>query len=77
MVNRHEEDLNRLAGRIEQEARERQAGDSDEQRHREELGRSLDQRIREAAAGGLRLETAGVLLFAVGLGLGTWGNLIA
>ena len=41
-----------------------------------EVHSELTELTREAAAGGLRLETIGVSLFALGVVLQTWGSLI-
>jgi len=48
-----------------------------QKRRLEEVNRELRELIRDAAAGGLRLETIGVFLFALGIGFGLWGNLVS
>jgi hypothetical protein len=76
MVERHEDLLDHLDGAIENERDDRRKGDEQEGRLREETRQLLETRIREAAAGGLRVESWGVLLFALGIVFGLWGNLL-
>jgi hypothetical protein len=71
----HEKQLNDLDGRIDDEERSRrEAGEKHEGRVNE-VHRELTELIREAGGGGLRLETIGVSLFALGVVLQTWGSL--
>jgi hypothetical protein len=77
MVERHEDTLDRLDERLETERDERRKADEQEGRLRDETRQLLEARISDAAAGGLRLETLGVVLFALGIGCGLAGNLIA
>jgi hypothetical protein len=77
MIERHEEMLDRLDTQLETERNDRKKGDEQEGRSREATRQLLEGRISEAAAGGLRLEAWGVLLFAFGIVFGLWGNLIA
>jgi hypothetical protein len=77
MVNDHSERLSKLDVRIDQEQEDRQSGDELAEQQRQELRRELKDLIGEAAAGGLRLETAGAILFALGISFGAWGNLVS
>jgi hypothetical protein len=76
MVERHEDMLAGVDDELETERGERRKGDEQEGRLREQTRQLLEDRIRDAAAGGLRLESWGVLLFALGIVFGLWGNLI-
>ncbi len=76
MVNDHAAQLSKLDVRIDQEQQDRQRGDELAEQQRQALRNELKDLIGEAAAGGLRLETAGVILFALGIGFGAWGNLV-
>jgi hypothetical protein len=66
-VDEHEDELVRVAGRVEQENRERQEADTRQDAERERLRGELKQRIDQAAAVGLGREFAGTLLVLVGL----------
>jgi hypothetical protein len=77
MVNDHAARLSELDARIDQEEEDRQKAEELAEHQRQELRRELKDLIGEAAAGGLRLETVGVILFALGIGFGTWGNLVS
>jgi hypothetical protein len=75
IANRHEEEIDRLAGEIEQERRERQEQDGLLRSALTTLQQDFDSKIRLAAAGGLTLETWGAGLLAVGIILtiaGVW-----
>jgi hypothetical protein len=76
MVEGHDDLLARFDGDLETERDDRRKGDEQEGRLREETRQLLETRIREAAAGGLRVESWGVLLFALGIGFGLAGNLL-
>jgi uncharacterized protein with von Willebrand factor type A (vWA) domain len=77
MLERHEDMLSHLDEQLESERGDRKTGDEQEGRLREETRQLLETRIREAAAGGLKLESWGVLLFGLGIVFGVVGNLIA
>jgi hypothetical protein len=77
MVNDHTERLGELDARIDHEKEDRQKADESAEEQRQGLRAELKDLIGEAAAGGLRLETAGVILFALGIGFGTWRNLVS
>jgi hypothetical protein len=49
----------------------------EEREERETMRQALEDRIREAAAGGLKLQARGAVLFMFGLIFATWGNLIS
>ncbi len=70
IADRHEESLDHISQQIDQERQERREGDSVEQQQRQELRKALEERISIAAAGGLSLETWGVVFFALGVVLG-------
>lgn len=75
IANRHEEAIDRLAGEIETERRERGRDVEAERSERVAAKQDLDAKIRLAAAGGLTLETWGAGLLAVGIILtiiGVW-----
>ncbi|GIV00550.1 MAG: hypothetical protein KatS3mg014_2165 [Actinomycetota bacterium] len=76
-IENHERELQYLEARIDAEARTRSEDVTLLERRIDEANRELQGLIREAAAGGLRVESVGVVLFAIGVALGTWGNLIA
>jgi hypothetical protein len=76
MIERHEEMLAGFDDQLETERDDRKKGDAQEGRLREETRQLLEDRIRAAAAGGLGLEAWGVLLFALGIAFGLWGNLL-
>jgi hypothetical protein len=77
MIERHEEMLAGFDDQLETERDDRKKADEQEGRFREQTRQLLETRIREAAAGGLKLETWGVLLFGLGMVFGLVGNLIA
>jgi hypothetical protein len=77
MVNDHAERLGELDARIDHEQEDRQKADESAEEQRQALRMELKDLIGEAAAGGLRLETIGVILFAFGIVFGTWGNLVS
>lgn len=72
---RHEQELGDLDRRVNDEERTRSEVDEQHERRVNEVHGELTELIREAAAGGLRLETIGVSLFALGVVLQTWGSL--
>jgi hypothetical protein len=72
----HERVLNELDERIDGEVNARREADVLHERRVDEVHRELADLVREAAAGGLRLQTIGVLLFALGVVLGLSGNLM-
>jgi hypothetical protein len=76
-IERHEEVFGHLDDRLDWEGFERREADDAQSQARLELDGQLRQEIRDAAAGGLRRETWGALLFALGIVLGTLGNLIS
>ena len=76
-IENHQKQLNVLDGRIDDEERSRREADAKHESRLHEVHRQLTQLIREAAAGGLRLETIGVSLFALGVVLQTWGSIIS
>jgi hypothetical protein len=76
-IENHQKQLVALDGRIDDEERSRREADAKHEGRVHEVHRELTQLIREAAAGGLRLETIGVSLFALGVALQTWGSLIS
>jgi hypothetical protein len=71
----HERVLSELDERFDAEESARRWADERQDRALGELRNEFTDMVRDAAAGGLRLQTFGVLLFAVGVVLGTWGNL--
>jgi hypothetical protein len=76
IAQRHEDRFDEFAVLIGSESEQRRA---EIRSLRETLGaseRKLEERINEAAANGLTLETRGVVLFALGVVLSTWGGLI-
>lgn len=70
----HLTDLDR---RLDDEERSRREADQKHEGRVNEVHRELTELIREAAAGGLRLETIGVSLLALGVVLQTVGALIS
>lgn len=76
-IENHEQFLTQLDRRLDDEEAARREADDRHEKAVEEARRGLLDLIREAASGGLRLQTAGVLLFGLGVVLGTWGNLVA
>jgi len=76
-VENHNRELSELGGRLDGEEVARQEADERHEGHVDEVHRELTQLVRDAAAGGLRLETIGVALLAVGVVLQTWGNLVS
>lgn len=76
IVDRHELELSALHERVDEEEKTRAQAVQELERRSQEIDRELRTLIREAAAGGLRLETLGALLFAAGLILGAVGNVI-
>jgi hypothetical protein len=76
MVNQHAEKLTALERRIDEEADSRKEADEAADRQRRVTEEGLRKLIADAAAGGLRLETVGVLLFAAGLVIGVVGSLV-
>jgi chromosome segregation ATPase len=76
-IESHEQQLGDLDSRFDDEERSRREADEQHERRVNEVERELTELIREAAAGGLRLETIGVSLFALGVVLQTAGSLAA
>jgi hypothetical protein len=76
-IENHEQQLYALDKRIDEEEAARTEALRRIEQQAEEVNREMRDLIREAAAGGLRLETIGVVLFAAGVIFGTWGSLIA
>jgi hypothetical protein len=74
-IESHEEQLGDLDSRIDDEERTRREADEQHDARVDAVHRELTELIREAAAGGLRLETIGVSLFALGVVLQTSGSL--
>lgn len=72
----HERILNELDKRLDDEESARRGADEQQGQSIERARKELTDLIRDAAAGGLHLETIGVVLFALGVALGTWGNLV-
>jgi hypothetical protein len=70
-IENHEKQLNDVDRRIDDEERRRREADERHESRVDEVYRELTELIREAAAGGLRLETIGVSLFALGVVLQT------
>ncbi len=73
----HEHVLNEIDKRLDGEEADRRAADERLEGRVVEVHRELGERIELAAAGGLRLQTFGVVLLLVGIGLGTLGNVIS
>lgn len=76
-VNRLEGEVDEVQRRIDDEEGARSDADEREEHQRVELGRRLGEQVTKVATGGLRRETWGVIFFGAGLGLQTWGNLLA
>jgi hypothetical protein len=76
LITEHEEMIDQLFERLNQEERERQQANHAERTERQSLYNDLEARIREAAAGGLTQETVGVTLFIFGVILATIGGVI-
>jgi hypothetical protein len=72
----HDRALNELDDRLDGEENARREADERHERRVDEVHRAFADLVREVAAGGLRLQTFGVLLFAFGVILGTAGNLM-
>lgn len=65
-----------LDGRLDEEATDRKQHDVDHEQRLDEVHTELTDLIRTAAAGGLRLQTLGVVLVGVGIVLATWGSIL-
>lgn len=73
-VNRLSEEVDELRRQVKREVAERNKADDLERQERRGLERELKELVQEAAAGGLRLETWGVVFFGIGIVLAGVGS---
>jgi hypothetical protein len=75
-IENHENVHDAFDDRLDSEENARRGADERHEERVTEVQRELSDLIREAAAGGLRLQTIGVVLFGLGVFLGLIGNLM-
>ncbi len=76
-VNEHAEQLTRIEARMDDEQEARRKAEEQGAREGEVLAQELRDALADLAAGGLRLESVGVVALVLGIVLGAWGNFIS
>lgn len=76
MIEEHADDLDELHGRQGAEEKARITADTEQQNRHVALQQLVEDKIKKATTSGLRRQAWGVLFFAVGIVLGTIGNVL-